>query len=623
MDGRGGTRYDDLTLDMTDDPIALSLRAHAARRSADVVHPICPDVGRRLLLAEATFSDWVLRRVETVRFEDDRNVVREVTIELRVPDDAPVFGDTEKGRYWLVPLAIMWRRTLVDFAMADEDGRAMTMPGLRLTQQLDQSILLAAAAAAGCTTPEPQADAGVRDFVHAIVTGERGPVEEKWKAFVDGAGGSGPLGELREIPAFRQVAERLRGGFSLFTFLRCSQGRHRVLRLSFVEPVSWVYQQPTFERADPDGQRWTYEAGTRRRRVDWYPAALGLSATRVRLQVPAAEHAASYHLEVKAPPGVRIGEATLLAGRPGDPAEAFSQDHLRGSAQTVGLHVVNVPSGSSCRAQLHMRIQTAGWLSTATLSTLGVLVGLWVARRHTDATVDQIDNVVVLLLTGAAAAATFIAHRDHSSVAARLVTLVRFSATASTALLVAAAVLVSFLDASNRTTVRALLTGLMVAAGVLFSHLAVVWLMSLRMERRQGDLSPWDMVPVARPEERDPWWERELATWRALARTVRLDRRMPRPPSRRDDVMELVITYGMDRPAIGIRSAEAWHRTFDRSAASSAAGMVLQLRQVGVPCGGDGLVCPRRTRPECAAFRDRREESDGASAIPVQHTAGV
>jgi hypothetical protein len=127
-------------------PVALSLEAASRHREGVAPPPFCPDLGRHLLLAQSSWSDWVLRRVETVRFQEDRNVVREVTVEFRVRADAPVF--TEDGKdCWLVPLALLWRRTLVEFQISDEDDHRMTQPGLRLTQQVDQSVLLAAAAA--------------------------------------------------------------------------------------------------------------------------------------------------------------------------------------------------------------------------------------------------------------------------------------------------------------------------------------------------------------------------------------------------------------------------------------------------------------------------------------------
>ena len=100
-----------------------------------------------MLLAQLEYSEWVLRRVEKVEFERDRSVSRRIAIELKVRTDAPVFVDADGEEFWLVPLSSMRRRTLVNLALRSENDEAITLPGIRLTQQLDQAMLLAAAAA--------------------------------------------------------------------------------------------------------------------------------------------------------------------------------------------------------------------------------------------------------------------------------------------------------------------------------------------------------------------------------------------------------------------------------------------------------------------------------------------
>lgn len=83
----------------------------------------------------------------TIGRSDDRTVGRELTVDLRVRDDAPVFVDEDGSRYWLVPLTLR-RRTLVAFHIRTEGGEPVRMPGPRLAQQLDEAILMAAAASA-------------------------------------------------------------------------------------------------------------------------------------------------------------------------------------------------------------------------------------------------------------------------------------------------------------------------------------------------------------------------------------------------------------------------------------------------------------------------------------------
>ena len=70
----------------------------------------CRECGRRLLLLLLKSHTWVSRRVEHVSFRDDRSVVRSVTAELYVPDEAPIFRGDDGQYYSFVPLSVMRRR---------------------------------------------------------------------------------------------------------------------------------------------------------------------------------------------------------------------------------------------------------------------------------------------------------------------------------------------------------------------------------------------------------------------------------------------------------------------------------------------------------------------------------
>src|SRR4051794_10956505 len=120
--GQDGTWAVDLTL--------ASLRA-SAWRGTNLPKPFCAEVGRRMLLAELEFSEWVLRRVEKVRFERDRSVSREIAIELTVRRDAPVFVDQDGQRCWLVALSVVRGRALGTLDPRAEGGAAIRNLGHR------------------------------------------------------------------------------------------------------------------------------------------------------------------------------------------------------------------------------------------------------------------------------------------------------------------------------------------------------------------------------------------------------------------------------------------------------------------------------------------------------------
>lgn len=625
------------------DPLDLALDAsrevwQGASCEPSLPRPFCAEVGRRLLLAEMQFSSWVLRRVEKIVFEDDRNVLREMSVELNVREDAPVFVDDAGHAFWAVPVMMMRRRTLVDFHMHAEDGRPIGMPGLRLVQQLDQSLLLAAAAA---VTPDLgrslAEDDEVQDFVRHLVAGSNAQVRREWKRYSDlRADETGPLATLRRSALFHSVARQLRSSFSLYVFLPVSPSRHRLLRLSFVEPIRWNYQKPVLK--DVSGTvgtcgavgTWRYRAG---RPVPWHRpwshvfAALGWTATRLRFQVPSAERAASYHVEVVAPPGVRIGGATLIAGRPNADGRPRSDDevsrsritvdHEESATLTVGLHGVEVPPGSLCRAQIDMRVQSSGWLAsmvaTATAITAVLTSVAWHYHGRDTLGPDEDTNVVVLLLTTAAAAAALVAHREFGGVAGRLLVGVRMVAAACTALPVVAAGFVTFTQPGSASfldigTGQAL-TVITVAALLLTVQLLLVWVLSRRVERSGRRRSPWNMTPDT---SRRPWWHRG-------SDTTEFDDDDVADDTSADDstrpFTEVLTEYQFDRPALGIPSSDAWHEWYDvtdsRHEAAVAALEALAPGTTGSPAGVGAVPaqCPRHDRSGSSGDQQPRSAS--------------
>jgi hypothetical protein len=85
----GGDNSDFIWLE---DPADLALqRSSESRKTPNTTPPmnLCLELGRRSLLAELQFSEWILRRVESVHFERERSVSRAVSVEFIIRDDAP------------------------------------------------------------------------------------------------------------------------------------------------------------------------------------------------------------------------------------------------------------------------------------------------------------------------------------------------------------------------------------------------------------------------------------------------------------------------------------------------------------------------------------------------------
>jgi hypothetical protein len=614
--------------------LALNLSAAMPETVPDV---LCPELGRRLLQAQLTFNSWVLRRVEKVEFERERSVSRRLTIDFIVRSDAPEF-QAHDGKYWLVPLSIMRRRTLVNLDLWDESGQSLTLPGLRLNQQLDESVLLAAAST---TAPEAVlSGTRGRTFIQKVVAGRKHEVDEEFDAFEKSNVDDG-LNALRTNALFTETLYRMRRNFTLYLFLPVERHRHRLLRMAFDEPTSWRYQTSLLQAAvdapaglrgraskadiysDPETENvHRYQPGFRASWRHGFRSAIGLSPTRIRFQVPSAEHAASYHFEARAPLGLRIVRASLVAGRPNNPKRHVSADHWEGHSPTVGLHATQIPYGSLCRAQVDLRLPTAGWLTTLWVSCWLVFAVLASVAYHwyTGAAAawdeDQATNVCVLLVSTSAGVATIIAQREFGGLAARLLVWMRGLGLVAISLPI---VVAAFLAYSSGSGTPNQLFGQMVASyatattsGIIAIYITVVWGLCKRdewrvdaVDRRSVPLpggrravrgrisgrraemrsrraahiidSPWDMTRTSRP---------------AAAEWAEMDQ----------DFSCALRAHGFDEVAIGIRSAEGWHEWYAATDDSHRADvMALDMLKAGSPadkpvlqCGAFNTLCAAR-----------------------------
>lgn len=520
------------------DPTESALRLSAWR--SELPSPICLELGRRLLLAQFESSEWILRRVEKTSFDRDRSVTRENDIDFLVRADAPTLIDHNDEEFWLVPLSRLHRRTMVNFAIRDEDGRAVTRPGLRFTQQLDQSMLLAAAAVVNPDYAREGSD--VRKWIEEFVAGEKPVVKQSMSEFEAADEQTRLPKELRDDSLFAELVDRLHRAFTLYLLLPVRCGRKRFITMVFDEPTDWRYQRPQLEAVRSNRDREPDYHYQPNRKPLWYKpvylqARLGMRYTRVRLQVPAAEAAASYHFEATAPPGVRIVRASLLAGRPND-RSPVSLDRVVGHSPTVGLHAVEIPSGSLCRVQLDLAIPVRGLMTTLFTASWVIFAVLLSVAWHwwggsPNWASDQIINVVLILVTTSAGAAALVAQQNEAGVAARLVAGARALATVAMGLPVVQACFLVFDGAPGGASGRvhvAAPTVAGVAAGITLI-MTVAWFVSLGGERGSKSLSPWDMT----------------------------DDKLQSLPSSFHDAVQ---AWDFNSPAVGIRSGEAWHENY-------------------------------------------------------------
>ncbi len=512
-----GRQYDDTIggsdIEWVQDPTSHALFA-SSHVSGDLSShpPFCLEVGRRLVLAQLQVNEWVLRRVERAEFGQDRSVSRHISLDFNIPRNAPKFRDNDSSCLRLVPLSIMRRRTLVNLAIRTEDGSAVVTPGLRFTQQLEQSMLLAAAASVVGPWRIPEV---AQSAIRELVTGRIDVVISAYNTMQAWHNtGDGELKELISDGLFRSLVARTRRNFTMFVFLDEKKGRHRVLRMAFDEPTGWEYKTAIIKTSGARDAVYEKEpAAAKRSRL---AATLGWRPTKIRLETPGAARAASYHFEFQAPPGVQVVSATLLAGRPNEPeSERASVDRIVGHAPVIGLHAIEVPTASLCRVEIELQVPLRGWLTTmlVAVTAVAVVMSSVALHRHqannrTWTDFNYVADLIVLLVAVSAGVVTLVAQRDFGGVAARLTSGVRILATISTGIPAVAAGFIVYGAARSPTVVefdRWCTYVLFVLAFAVALPIAYAWNVVRRAERhKQIEESPWDMTAPDGAGERSP-----------------------------------------------------------------------------------------------------------------------
>jgi len=501
----------------------------------------CRECGRRLLLLLLQSSTWVSRRVEHVSFRDDRSVVRRVTAEFYVPEQAPVFRGDDGQDYTLIPLSVMRRKTLVNFQIRDDEGRPVAMPSLRQNQAITESLLLACADATttGHSGHSAESREQIEDFVHRVVSGTQQELVAAYESLEKGYVPA-VVRKLAAQPGFKAILDRMADGFVLWVMIPAGGPRRRVLTFSCDEPLYLRYRESGHKKGDqkPGREAHTYRLGRTLRpwRLTVLGSALGLTPTRIQFPVPGAENAASFHFEIDAPKGVQIVEASLLAGPPGGKNPAF--DRVQGCFPTVDLHVIEVPNGSLSRAQIGLQVANRGWLLTSMFSCWAVFGFLLAFAIHRAALKLTGDLPVVILIALAAAVAGFVAQSDAHGLAAQLLKWVRALALIAAGLPLVAMTFIAFEAAAPTHVGPALWSAVGVSAAIALLLLTVccrAW-----WHQRKTVRSPWEQDPKPDTGERKP------APFRL-------------PPKRFDLAEE---DYGFNKPAMRVNTAEGWHKDF-------------------------------------------------------------
>jgi hypothetical protein len=307
---------------------------------------------------------------------------------------------------------------------------------------------------------------------------------------------------LYETSSFRALLHRFAGSFMLVVAIQDPPCTRRVLKFSYDEPLTLRYKLQSSTSPSVQDSQTVPEPLDKELRLG-HPrsivAMLGWQPTRLRFPVPAAENCSSYHLEVEAPPDLRIAEASLLAGRPRSEAadRPLSFDRVAGGFPKVDLHVADVPRGSVSQAQIALHVAREGWLSTAVVATLATTLLLWSLVAAVHWLTDRVfgsdtgsDAAVTVLTAVIGALATILVRPAEHKLASRMLMPLRMAAIVAAALpFIASAVLLAAPPESSAS--RGIYILLAAISTPLFLLLLTAWLIASPSRIKQV-ISPWE-----------------------------------------------------------------------------------------------------------------------------------
>jgi len=535
----------------------------------------CQVCGLTMLKAFIKSSDWVIRRVEHVSFLDECTVRRGVSIDYVPPSEAVTLSRPDGQYVRVLPLAIMRRKSLVNFDLRDHDGRALPLLGLRQNQALTLAAVRAWAAASLDEQSETVSQE-VDEFLDDVIAGDQ---TELWRAYkrMWAAERRTQLQRLGKDQLFRVMLDRLANSFVLYGLHDGPTGERRVIKFSYDEPLTLRYAKPSYRAThDTTGKRQDKDENTGLRSFGWttLSAAMGFSTTRIVFPVPAAELAASFHFEISAPPEVSIVKAALLAGRPKPEAKTSalpavgevngsammkerqrrrpSFDSIDGGYPTVDLHVAGVPYGSRSRVRVEVEARVGGWFATAVFSSWlasAILLFAYLAR-------PKLDVGSALLVSFAAGLAALLVRNDPHRLVTRLLSKVRLLATFAAVLALAAAVVLAF---GRPQAAHDWLLVLFIASIVPTALISLSWLFALRRSlRNDPQESPWEhhRPRKSKSTSQDP---EQAAQLKDETRHETLASKFENAPCPYDLAYEKL---GFNRPAIRVASCESGRQTY-------------------------------------------------------------
>jgi len=316
----------------------------------EIYHAAARRLGRACygLLYEET--RWVHRRVERFNVLSHELFQLSLSVDLTVPElfrDSLAIGSNQ----WLVPLATLPKRTLRNFDLTDETGRAVPLLEKEINSRVAEHALRAAVEVAQGANKSDEISERVNRCLARVSSGSMeeadSAIQELRRAEKDGDKAARAL--LRD-----PVASLLLGDLAKRYLLLAVVGdvsRRRIFKYGYEFPLTWLRASPTQK--------------------------LGWESLPIEAEVPAASRTASYHAEIVVPEEIRI-EGSVIFDR-----KRRSIYALEGETDRALLYAPDVPRDASPVLLFAVRLERPGfplvapaiaWV-TALILAIGALWG--------------------------------------------------------------------------------------------------------------------------------------------------------------------------------------------------------------------------------------------------------
>lgn len=307
-------------------------------------------IGSDLLALTHRFSEWVPRREERFEYVNHAIVRRTVRVDIDLSGFYPILDDMPVWRgLAIVPIAVLRRDRHTTFEVRAEDGALLP----RLTAHEERSFVFQGVVAQATMSLADALTTASRDALYQIVT------EPPTVTVAD----TEQLGELRSKPEFAQTLSHVRRFYYLLTPLRPESGHRRVVTYSYLEPIVVPSEETrtAIETAFAhNGLDKTAPAGERR----------------ITAEIANAGDCRSYHLEVVAPPALRIVDAQLRvqeAAHGSNPQDVGDNDRL---ATHAHMHISDLGALSWGAFTCRMMLSSTGIVRAAVASSLFAFASL-------------------------------------------------------------------------------------------------------------------------------------------------------------------------------------------------------------------------------------------------------